>query len=586
MLPFNRADPTGQGRREAAAVKALRRRVKKCATFYRTILERLEFRVVRNADATYEFRTLPSVLALWIADAGAQVDQLLLETVERPVEAAPVSTAATAPGAPATATTFSSLWFTVEFVEGAYRDGAAKNRATLAAQSPTYAAYRPDLRSVLLSDPYRRRLELLAAREFEEMQNLTGRVKSTMAQVLTQGMASGLGPRDIAKNLTAQTGIEERRAERIARTEINFAHNVARMDQAQEARQELGIKSLEMHVSALSPTTRKTHRDRHGSLHTVQDQRAWWSRDGNSINCYLPGTEVRGEFIAGSKGYYRGPVVEVVTAGGRNLSVTPNHPILSTRGLVAAHELREGEYLHAYVGHGENSAGVVNLDDQNGHATIEQVFSALVEIGHSFPAGVRAVDFHGDGALLDEQVDIVRAEGFLAKGCDAQLREGLDRLKLEHPNAVESAGNRSGGENFGRVGLPAAPPVSVSRNSRPVFGTREGESVEGSLAPVTRFNTGDFEQAAHYAAADAETLGRRLLRLPGGVSLDEIVSINVRDWCGHVFDLEEKSGLMVANGIIASNCKCSTVTVLVGEDGKPLTPGLVAAALAQKKKGG
>lgn len=289
MLPFNRKDPTGQRVREANAIKALRRKVRQCLALYKAINDRLEYTVIRNAESTYEFRTLPSVLALWIADAGAQVDQILL-ALETPAPSPEVRTAtpvapAAAAGATATVTSSAALWFFVDYVEPAYREGAAKNRAALAAQSPLYREFRPDLRSVLLSDPYRRRLELLAAREFEEMQNLSGRVKSTMAQVLTQGMASGLGPLRIAENLTRQAGIEERRAERIARTEINWAHNVARMDQAQEARTELGIKSLEMHVSALSSTTRKTHRDRHGTLHTVQEQRAWWARDANAINC-------------------------------------------------------------------------------------------------------------------------------------------------------------------------------------------------------------------------------------------------------------------------------------------------------------
>lgn len=589
MLPFDKADPTGQKRREARAIKALRQRVRRCEKLYRSILDRLEFRVVRNAESTYEFRTLPSILALWVADAGAQVDAIILETVapqtesEEAISAGP---AAAVTGGAATATTYGGLWFTVEFVQAAYREGAAKNRAALARQSPVYAAYRPDLRSVLLSDPYRRRLELLAAREFEEMQNLSGRVKSTMAQVLTQGMASGLGPREIAANLTRQTGIEERRAERIARTEINFAHNVARMDQAQEARQELGIKSLEMHVSALSPTTRKTHRARHGTLHTVQDQRAWWARDANAINCYLPGTEVRGEFIAGSKGEYRGSVVEVVTAGGRHLTVTPNHPILSARGMLPAHQLREGDHLYAYVGNDELAVRVGDLDDQDRHPVVEKVFGALAEAGHSCLARVRAVDFHGDAEFLEEQIHVVRTEGFLPTGIDAQLRQCLDDLKLEHPDAVESPTERARGFDFKGVDLPAPAAVGVSRQSDPFLEQSVGEAVEGPGAAVPRDDAIGQQQTADNAAADAQPASGGEFGLPVGISLDEVVRINVLDWCGHVFDLEEKSGLMVANGLIASNCKCSTVTVLVDDEGKPLTPGLVAAARAQVKRPG
>jgi len=46
-----------------------------------------------------------------------------------------------------------------------------------------------------------------------------------------------------------------------------------------------GLKSMEMHYSALSPTTRLTHAQRHGNLYTVEQQRSWWAQGANSINC-------------------------------------------------------------------------------------------------------------------------------------------------------------------------------------------------------------------------------------------------------------------------------------------------------------
>lgn len=260
MLPNDRRDPTGQNSRELQAAAALRARVTRCVTVYRDVLKRIEFVQVSNA-ASYEFRTLPGVLAAWLQAAEQQVDAIMLEG----------------------GTT--GIWFAAQFVEQAYQTGAARNRANLAAQSVVYKAARPDLRSLLLSEPYQRRLALLYAREFEEMKGLGNIIKKDMAQILTAGMANGQGPIEISRQMTAQLDIEKRRAERIARTEINNAHTNARMDQATDARENLGLDSREMHISALSPTTRQTHRDRHGTLHTVQAQRDWWSRDGNRANC-------------------------------------------------------------------------------------------------------------------------------------------------------------------------------------------------------------------------------------------------------------------------------------------------------------
>lgn len=259
MLPNNRSDPTGQNSREAQASAEMRGRVTRCVKVYRDLLGRIDF-VVVNAK-TYEFRTLPGVLAAWLAAAETQVDAIMLEGG------------------------LTNLWFTVQYVEPAYESGTACNRANLAAQSVVYRAARPDLRSVLLSEPYQRRLSLLYAREFEEMKGLSAAIKKDMAQILTAGMATGQGPKEISRQMTQQLGIEKRRADRIARTEINNAHTNARMDAAQDAEQNLGLASLEMHISALSPTTRASHRQRHGTLHTVQDQRNWWSQPGERINC-------------------------------------------------------------------------------------------------------------------------------------------------------------------------------------------------------------------------------------------------------------------------------------------------------------
>ena len=268
MLPNDPTDPTNQDGRIDAASKALRGRVAQCVKVYRDVLGLIQFdKVTTNGDArvtnatTYVFRTLPDVLAQYLAAAAAKVDEIMLEGGVR------------------------NIWFAAQYVEAAYQTGAARNRANLAAQSAVYRAKWPDLRALLLSEPYQRRMSMLYAREFEEMAGLAAEIKRDMAQILTAGMGNGIGPLVISKQMTEQLGIEKRRADRIARTEINAAHTNARMDQAQDAKVELDLDSREMHVSALSPTTRLTHAARHATLHTVQDQRDWWARDGNRINC-------------------------------------------------------------------------------------------------------------------------------------------------------------------------------------------------------------------------------------------------------------------------------------------------------------
>ena len=178
-----------------------------------------------------------------------------------------------------------SFWFWQEYVKVAYQRGTAQEYANLANQSVTYSSAYPDVSAVLSSTTYRTRLALVRTRVFEEMRGLTAQIKKDMARRLTEGMARGLNPLEIARTLQQETQLPLYRCKRIARTEICTALRTARMDEAEAASEELNLRTMQMHISALSPTTRLSHAQRHGKTYTIDEQREWWSRSPNSINC-------------------------------------------------------------------------------------------------------------------------------------------------------------------------------------------------------------------------------------------------------------------------------------------------------------
>lgn len=268
IVPSNRADPTGQDRRERGAINEFSRRMRQIGKIYRQALDRIPFEEITVNAVAYEFRIDPAILSQLFDETGRLVDAILLEGGEN------------------------QLWFSLDYIVPAYRQGSAQTHANLSAQSRAYAATRPTLTDLFMTPAYQRRIGLLMAREFEEMRGLAGDVKKNMGFQLSQGMATGISPRQIARNLATQLGIEDRRAYRIARTEVNNALRQARLDESQQATVELGIQTKQMHLSALSPTTRATHRRRHGLLYSVQEQKEWWTVDGNAINCKCSTTEV------------------------------------------------------------------------------------------------------------------------------------------------------------------------------------------------------------------------------------------------------------------------------------------------------
>lgn len=258
ILPRNYQDPTGADALERRAMKDFARRMNKIGKAYKSALEKIPSSLAVNAR--YEYQLNPTLLSIILNDASYLVDQVLLEGNEY------------------------GLWF-YEYVDLAAGKGTGQSFANLSQQSPAYAAGRESLASILASEPYQLRMALVHARMFEEMKGLTAEVKRDMARVLTDGVGRGLNPREVARNLTEQVGIEKRRANRIARTEVTTALRRAKWDEDNKAQELYGLKTRLLHISALSPTTRQTHAARHAHLYTNEEVREWYAKGANSINC-------------------------------------------------------------------------------------------------------------------------------------------------------------------------------------------------------------------------------------------------------------------------------------------------------------
>lgn len=266
ILPRTLADPTGQDPRERRAMADFKRRLRNIQRGMLRILDDQRYQVVtlnafQHNATVYRFELDESILDRINLEIGLLIDAILLQGGQR------------------------NLWFLESYVRPAYQQGTAQSMANLTVQSAEYALARPTLETVLLSEPYQRRIGMLRARVFEEMQGLTGVMKTDLSRTLAQGMSLGKNPRLIAKDIRARIGVSQSRADRIARTEVSAALKNARLDEDADARDRLGIQMKQMQLSALSPSTRPEHAARHSKLYTEQEVREWRARDANDINC-------------------------------------------------------------------------------------------------------------------------------------------------------------------------------------------------------------------------------------------------------------------------------------------------------------
>lgn len=275
ILPRNLEDPTGQQRRVASAYKDIASRMRVIRRGMLRILDQQQYRVVtlnalelNEEQKTYIFQLDDFVLATIDAEIEALIDGIISDG------------------------TAQTNWMLAAYVTPAYQNGTALAYSNISVQSTEYALSKPTLESLLLSDPYRRRLGLTQARVFNEMLGLSDTMKADLANTLTRGMALGQNPRKIADDIRARIGVSESRAQKIAQTEIVGAMRTARREEAADAQERLGIRTMLMHLSALKSTSRASHVARHAKLYTIQEVANWYAIVPNMIFCYCTQVEV------------------------------------------------------------------------------------------------------------------------------------------------------------------------------------------------------------------------------------------------------------------------------------------------------
>lgn len=265
-LPTDKADPTGVDALERQAMRRFRVKMRDLGKRYAALIDRIPSAPAVNLR--YTFQLDQNLLSSLLQNAASLADEILLEGGRY------------------------DMWLYEDYIKQAYRRGTAQEFYNMGQQSPGYKAYRQSLQDLYATDAYQNRLVLIRARAFEEMQGLSNTVKADLARTLTDGLGRGLNPAEIARNIQTQTGIETKRANRIARTEITTALRRARWDEADAAEDDLGLDNRLLHLSALSPTTRQTHANRHGHVYTRDEVREWYTLDANAINCKCSQTAI------------------------------------------------------------------------------------------------------------------------------------------------------------------------------------------------------------------------------------------------------------------------------------------------------
>lgn len=392
---------------------------------------------------------------------------------------------------------------------------------------------------------------------------------------LVEGLEAGDSMDIMAERVEAVMGERIRSsAEVIASTEVNGAQNGGTL----LAWEQSGVVEGKEWVAALDARTRDDHVDAHGQVVGLDEDFQVGGFSGPSpgqmgdpsqdCNCVVPDTLVSGAFVGGLVADYAGPVWEIETVRGYRLTVTPNHPVLTDKGWIAAHALREGMNLLSYT---ENVGGasLVDVDDKNRPAPVQDVFEAIRANGRSRRAVLVGLDLHGDAQWTDGKVNVVGVDGILpghiqTVSTGQHIEEGelispastRVMIEAERPLELDVLG-----VNASSAGLPGGSHLSVDAigtlaNARPLEPLRIG--------PAAYWNTSTGEKSKQGAAPIASFIGELLEAGAGLIAPDQIVRVRETHFRGHVYDLQSVDGWIIAQRIVISNCRCVMIAKVKG----------------------
>lgn len=311
--------------------------------------------------------------------------------------------------------------------------------------------------------------------------------------------------------------------------------------------------------------------------------------------------------------WYEGDLVVIHTASGNELSVTPNHPVLTPEGWVNAGDLVVGQHVIRYNAEVERVDGV-SPDDEHVEARIGDVFDALRHASGVTTMSVpsSAEQFHGDGGQSDVEVVLVHGllqdgeePGVLKQGADGSLFVGGMRFAALLADGalgevIASAGHAADGlVRSGAQGL-----TLCARHASESLGHGHAQVGPDSLTeePSADAGLGDAEMHTDFALRHAglahddglgnAQIGARALagaqggslisgsrgssssnpdldptltdsnggrdlarRLASDVSTDSVISVRRESFAGHVYNLQSGDGWYTASSIVVHNCK-------------------------------
>ena len=392
---------------------------------------------------------------------------------------------------------------------------------------------------------------------------------------ITSGLLQGKSYTRMMRDVRAAMGNNAYEAIRIARTEGQRAVTEGTMANYEQAEKN-GVQGREIWDATLDGVTRPSHRTLDGKPRPPSGVWTVLFKDrlidtAGPLLSGEPGFDIQcipGDSFVTAPGIqkiyrreYSGPVVVVRTKAGNNLTITPNHPVLTDKGWIPANRLEVGSYVIS-APFGEE-LGKGNVDINNRPPTIRKVYDFASVRRTAKRIFSSNEQFHGDGAAGD--VDIISVRGKLQSAIHSALFQPpfknffsaseLGKRFLSCYGQFDSMGIRHGHATNGIV-------CRLRKLLSFLWRSPAHSHIHG-LAPIPRRDSVADELVPESASGNTKLGGQPFFGFSDNVSVDEVLEVRDDNFSGHVYNLQTIGNWYIVsdntdngNGIIVHNCRC------------------------------
>jgi hypothetical protein len=312
----------------------------------------------------------------------------------------------------------------------------------------------------------------------------------------------------------------------------------------------------------------------------VDDKTGRRAQAGEDYNCFQGDTLISmiGNPIRAYKRFYSGQII-AITIDGSTFKVTPNHPILTNRGWVAANMVNSFDQLFKPFFDVSNFP-TTKID--NGLTTAQEIYDFFAIRGPLQRHLGSDVQFHGDGS--NHEINVINIDSSLMDKNDTPISKQFSQIKFANSNTASGFFNTL--SNFSSVfgchwnthcSSMASPDLIGSLGS---IHPRPFKFFRGTL--ISEDNRIFFQNSADGTSCKIKLTGQEIDAIASQIGIGYFLNKEIffidgcfvpftltpietfihEDFSGYVYNFETKSGLYTANNRIVSNCRCQAVPIV------------------------